>query len=92
VPSVASISTTSKRSNTVTISLSSSNLHAPLAEQNSGDGHRATTQAHAFLESLTILPIDTNGYILSQNSGEAGGESTITARALVRDKAGWIHA
>jgi hypothetical protein len=25
-------------------------------------------------ESLTILPIDTNGYILSQNSAEAGGE------------------
>jgi hypothetical protein len=29
---------------------SSSNLRAPLAEQNSGYGHRATTQAHAFPE------------------------------------------
>jgi hypothetical protein len=27
---------------------SRSNPHAPVAEQNSGDGHRATTQADAF--------------------------------------------
>ena len=37
-----------------------------LAERNSGDGHRATTQAHPFLATLTILPIDIISYILSQ--------------------------
>ena len=46
-----------------------------------------------FCKTLTILPIDTNGYIMSQKSGaRRAANSTITARELVRDKAGWIHA
>src|SRR6266699_6103907 len=40
---------------------------------------------------LTILPIDMDRYIPSQNCGETGGEfQPIKARLLVRDKAGWI--
>jgi hypothetical protein len=46
----------------------------------------------AFLKKLTILPIDMNGYILSQKAARQAANSTITARELVRDKAGWIHA
>ena len=52
----------------------SSNPLRAAAGQNSGDGHRATAQAHAFLTTFTILPIEINGYIMSQSGDEAGGE------------------
>src|ERR1700722_9363490 len=45
--------------------------------------------------SLTILPIDTNGYTPSQNAAADPRErralnSTITARPMARDDVGWI--
>ena len=48
-----------------------------------------------FLVALTILPIDTNGYIPSQNAAADPHErralnSTITARPMARDDVGWI--
>ena len=39
---------------------------------------------------LTILSIDTKSYIPPKRSNEAGGDSTIPARPLVRDDAGGI--
>jgi len=41
---------------------------------------------------LTILPVDTNGYIPSQAATRQAANSKITARPLVRDKAGGIMA
>src|SRR6266404_2821323 len=35
---------------------------------------KPSTDQNRFLVALTILPIDTNGYIPSQSDGEAGGE------------------
>jgi hypothetical protein len=47
----------------------------------------------AFLKRLIILPIDTNRYIMvTKGAARQAANSTITARELVRDKAGWIHA
>jgi hypothetical protein len=55
-------------------------IHAQLAERNSGDEHRATTQA-AFLQALTILLIDIIGYILSQMPDDL---PTVTMRSRRR--------
>src|SRR5436190_1513677 len=46
--------------------------------------------ARAF--SFTILPIDMNRYIPSQRGNRQAANSTITARLLVRNEAGWIMA